>query len=207
MTYAKDFRDEYRRRGVCSARPLFGEIGKRMGITLDLVSYLTAGEIREFLTSGRKPDAGTVAERVNGFMLFKRNGELICASGADIARYAAEIGFEKKESMGKEVKGTIGSKGKATGRVRIVLVEGDLSKVSDGDVLVALTTNPAYTPAMSKAVAFVTDQGGITCHAAIVAREMGKPCIVGTQNATKVLKEGDLIEVDGDSGTVRKLQE
>jgi pyruvate,water dikinase len=57
---------------------------------------------------------------------------------------------------------------------------------------------------MAKAAAFVTDQGGITCHAAIVSRELGKPCIVATGNATKVLKDGDMIEVDADVGIVKK---
>lgn len=207
MAYAKDVRDEYRRRGVYHSRKLFGEIGKRMGLSPNQISYALSDEIREFLTHGKNPDIKTILERASAFMMLKRNGELTCASGKDIEKYATELDFKKTESMGKEVKGTIGSKGKATGRVKIVLVEDDLSKISDGDVIVALTTNPAYTPAMSKAVAFVTDQGGITCHAAIVAREMKKPCIVGTKNATKILKDGDLIEVDADSGTVRKLEE
>jgi pyruvate,water dikinase len=63
-------------------------------------------------------------------------------------------------------------------------------------------TRPEYLPAMKKAAAFVTDEGGITCHAAIVAREMGKPCIIGTKVATKVLKNGDLVEVKGNHGVV-----
>jgi len=67
-------------------------------------------------------------------------------------------------------------------------------------------TFPSFIAAMQKAIAFVTDEGSITCHAAIVAREMKKPCIVGTKNATKVLKDGDKIEVDADNGTVRVLK-
>ena len=67
-------------------------------------------------------------------------------------------------------------------------------------------TTPDYIPAMKKAAAFVTDEGGITCHAAIIAREMKKPCIVGTKIATKVLHDGDLVEVDADKGVVRILE-
>ena len=60
-----------------------------------------------------------------------------------------------------------------------------------------------FIGAMEKAAAFVTDEGGITCHAAIIAREMKKPCIIGTKNATKVLKDGDIVEVDANTGIVK----
>ena len=65
---------------------------------------------------------------------------------------------------------------------------------------------PDYLSAMKKAVAFVTDEGGITCHAAIVARELNRPCIIGTKIATKVLKDGDEVEVDADNGVVKILK-
>lgn len=65
---------------------------------------------------------------------------------------------------------------------------------------------PDFLPAMKKAVAFVTDEGGITCHAAIIAREMGKPCIIGTKNATRILKDGDFVEVDAENGVVKILK-
>ena len=67
-------------------------------------------------------------------------------------------------------------------------------------------TTPDYIPAMKKAAAFVTDEGGITCHAAIIAREMKKPCIVGTKIATQILHDGDLVEVDADKGVVRIIK-
>ena len=66
-------------------------------------------------------------------------------------------------------------------------------------------TRPEYLPLMEKAAAFITDAGGVLSHAAIVAREMKKPCIIGTKIATKILKDGDLVEVDAERGTIRKL--
>ena len=66
-------------------------------------------------------------------------------------------------------------------------------------------TDPRYVPAMKKAAAIVTDEGGITCHAAIVSRELKKPCIIGTKIATKVLKDGDEVEVDAEKGVVKKI--
>jgi pyruvate,water dikinase len=67
-------------------------------------------------------------------------------------------------------------------------------------------TDPNYIPAMEKAAAFLTDFGGILCHAAIVSREMKKPCIIGTKNATKLLKDGFLIELDAYNGTIKILE-
>jgi pyruvate, water dikinase len=72
-----------------------------------------------------------------------------------------------------------------------------------GDVLVTGMTRPEFVPLMKLASAIVTDEGGITCHAAIVSRELGKPCVIGTKNATKVLRDGMLIEVDAEKGIVR----
>ena len=66
-------------------------------------------------------------------------------------------------------------------------------------------TTPDFVPAMRNAAAIVTDEGGVTSHAAIVSREMNKPCIIGTKIATQVFKDGDVVEVDAEKGVVRKL--
>ncbi len=104
------------------------------------------------------------------------------------------------------IKGFIASKGYAKGTVKILESVDDMSKIENNDIIIAVMTRPDYLPAMKKAVAFVTDEGGITCHAAIIAREMKKPCIIGTKIATKVFKDGDLVEVDADHGVVRILE-
>lgn len=80
-----------------------------------------------------------------------------------------------------------------------------MGKMDYGDIMVANTTYPALVPAMKKAAAIVTETGGITCHAAIVARELRKPCIVGAKDAISILKDGILVEVDADNGVVRKI--
>ena len=100
------------------------------------------------------------------------------------------------------VKGMTGSPGKAEGPVRIVEPDKLDTDFPDGGVLVCTVTTPNYVPLMQKAAAIVTDQGGILSHAAIVARELKKPCIVGTGNATKVLKNGQTVSVDADNGIV-----
>jgi len=94
------------------------------------------------------------------------------------------------------------SPGIAAGLSQIVYHASEINKVEEGEVLVAEMTTPDFVPAMKRAVGIVTDRGGRTCHAAIVSRELGVPCVVGTGNATKVLKEEQLITVDGSKGKV-----
>jgi len=94
------------------------------------------------------------------------------------------------------------SPGMATGKVIILKGPNEISKVKTGDVMVTKMTSPDYVPAMKKAAAIVTDEGGMTSHAAIVSRELGTPCIVGTKTATTVLKAGEIVTVDAKSGVV-----
>ena len=112
---------------------------------------------------------------------------------------------EEKEVMtSKEIilKGLGSSPGIGSGKVRILSSVEELDKVQEGDILVTVMTNPDMVPAMKRANAIVTEEGGMTCHAAIVSRELGIPCIVGTGKATKVLKEDEGITVDGTKGMI-----
>lgn len=100
------------------------------------------------------------------------------------------------------LRGTAASPGIGTGHVKILKSPKEISKVSQGDILVASMTSPDYVPAMKKASAIITDQGGLTSHAAIVSRELGVPCVVGTKDATTKLKENNVVTVDGAKGMV-----
>lgn len=114
--------------------------------------------------------------------------------------------LEEKETKKVEgssiLEGYGASPGVATGIVKIVHDAAEIEKIHKGDVLVTQMTNPDFVVAMEKSSAIVTDQGGTTCHAAIVSRELGIPCIVGTMKATEVLKEGMKITVDATHGKV-----
>ncbi len=121
---------------------------------------------------------------------------------------------EESEMEGKILlRGLGASPGIATGKVKVIFSEKEISKVEDGDILVTTMTTPDMVPAMKRAAAIVTDEGGMTCHAAIVSRELGVPAIVGTKTATKVLKDGMIVTVDGEKGIVyegrveRKVEE
>lgn len=113
---------------------------------------------------------------------------------------------ERKEVMEKEIliKGIGVSPGQASGKVKVILSVKDISRFQKGEILVTEMTTPDWVPAMKIAAAVVTNLGGKTCHAAIVSRELGVPCIVGTENATKVLKDGDVVTIDGQRGFVFK---
>lgn len=100
------------------------------------------------------------------------------------------------------VKGDPASPGIKSGPVKIIYKASEIDQISPGDVLVTVQTNPDFVPAMKKAVAIVTERGGRTSHAAIVSRELGIPAVVGTGNATKVLKTGQVITVDGAKGEI-----
>ncbi len=100
------------------------------------------------------------------------------------------------------VKGETASPGVYAGKVKIIKDQSELKKIEKGDVLVTSMTTPDMVPAMQRAGAIVTNEGGMTCHAAIVSREMGIPCIVGTENATEILKEGELVTIHASRGVV-----
>src|SRR3989344_5936791 len=88
----------------------------------------------------------------------------------------------------KEIVGTTACRGCVTGKAKIVISSKQIGNVNKGDIMISCMTTPDFVPAMEKAAAFVTDEGGVLCHAAIIAREMQKPCVIGTKIATKVFK-------------------
>ncbi len=116
-----------------------------------------------------------------------------------------KVGIEKQDSIENHplVSGLPAYSGKVLGKVRIV--KDEKSSFEDGEILVCVMTSPAYLPLMKKSSAIVTEQGGILSHAAIVSRELRKPCLTGAKDVTSILKDGDLIEVDTDTGVVRLL--
>lgn len=111
------------------------------------------------------------------------------------------------------LKGIAANKGVVRGKVKIITsnpesfdrIQDEFAKMQKGDILVAETTSPEYMPALAKAGGVVADQGGLLSHAAVVSREFGVPCIVAAKYATKIFKDGDMVEVDADAGVVRKL--
>ena len=113
---------------------------------------------------------------------------------------------KRKIKKVNELIGQTASPGKARGVVKIIEVVKDMPKMKQGDIMLSETTYPALVSAMKKAAAIVTNVGGLTCHAAIVARELKIPCVVGTKIATQILKDGDRVEVNADEGIVKIIK-
>jgi phosphohistidine swiveling domain-containing protein len=138
-----------------------------------------------------------------------------CALGYSILKKSEMLPFiheikrikgKDRKLVGNEIKGLIANKGRVIGRVRVVMGKKDFGKFKTGDILVTAMTSVDFIPLMERAGAFVTNEGGITSHASIVSRELNKPCIIGTKIATKVLIDGDLVEVDADHGIVKIIK-
>lgn len=184
------------------------EIMKRLNVDKDIFYFLRPSEVVDGLLHGSSITNEEIENRKKAFGIFIFNGEKEFYSG-DIAIEQKNKHIKSFEYMGEQIKGQVAMRGKITGVVKIISpfnkLEDELKKVQQGDILVTGMTRPQMIPAMHLASAFVTDEGGVTCHAAIIAREMKKPCIIATRNATKILKDGDLVEVDADSGVVRLL--
>lgn len=113
-----------------------------------------------------------------------------------------EFEIDQKQKLQVILDGLGASPGVAMGTVKILKSASEIDKVEKGDILVAVMTDPDFVPAMKRASAIVTDEGGKTSHAAIVSRELGIPAVVGTGNATKILHTGEVISVDGELGKV-----
>lgn len=171
-----------------TGRPILLAAAQKMGVTLRefndyTIESIRAGKPRKFLIDqfSSYSVAGKTHYQVEPLIQISQNTDVT------------------------QVKGMTAFVGVITGTAKIVHRVSELDKVKDGDVLVTQMTFPSFIVAMKRACAFVTDEGGITCHAAIVAREMKKPCVIGTKLATKVFKDGNRIEVDATKGIVRKL--
>ena len=205
LGYIKDARDDYRRQGIFYIQSFFAEIARRMKLSLQDIAYLTEAEIISFLDSGTI-DLDIPHLRREKVFLMHFDGSLTKCRHQHIEEKLQQIGFVYQKISSKEIKGRVACKGFVRGRAVIVRTVHDILKVKKGDVLVAVTTHPDYVPAMQKAAAIVTDEGGLLSHAAIVSRELGIPCIVGTGNATSILDNGLQIEVNAEEGIVKIIK-
>lgn len=177
---------------------------KALNIPLDDILMYTSEEWANLFKNRVKLDKDVISER-NKLTVFdctidgvhKYYGK----EAMKIKNYFSEDDSIENSFSG-ELKGIAVSKGITKGKVRILLSSRNLDKMKKGDVLVAPMTSPDYILAMRRASAIITDVGGLMSHAAIVSRELGIPCVVGTKIATKVLKDGDLVEVDAENGVV-----
>jgi phosphoenolpyruvate synthase/pyruvate phosphate dikinase len=187
-------------------RKLFLEISYRSHLALADLEYLQIHELDMALRHGI--ESSFIKARQVITVLFYQQRKLKVLEGKNASRFLRQGSFQelKDDQHVQIIKGNSASFGKVKGRV-VVALESFIAiqKMKKGNILVSPYTAVEYLPAMRLAAAIITDTGGITSHAAIVSREFKIPCIIGTKIATKVLKDGDLVEVDADKGIVRIL--
>jgi phosphoenolpyruvate synthase/pyruvate phosphate dikinase len=179
------------------------EFGKRLKLTKEEMKYTYIHEL-ETLLKQKKIDKKIFKERKKFVCVISTVNNYDILQGKE-AEQLFRTCFEKKQEKVDIIKGMVASTGYAKGPVKIIRKTHDIINFQEGDILVASMTRPETIVAMEKAAAIVTDEGGVTCHAAVVSREMGKPCIIATKIATKVLEDGDIVEVDAEKGIIRKL--
>ncbi|MFH1750861.1 MAG: PEP-utilizing enzyme [Candidatus Micrarchaeota archaeon] len=185
---------------------LFNEMTKRLDITAIQLKNAFPWEIAEIM-KGKKLNGPNLRERTGySLIIFKHKTPLIFVGKEARTKYVEIFGDEKGIEDFAEIHGICASAGRVIGRVAILTSSKDISKLMGGDIMVAPSTDPEYVVAMKKAAAIVTDEGGITSHAAIVSRELGIPCLVGTKIASKVFKDGELVELDANHGVIRRLK-
>ena len=199
FTFYKDFIRENLNQFQCLWRPYLRNVSYSLGLSGFECTDLTGWQIIDTLsgkTSISSPRLGQTR-----YVVGVENGMRMVKTGSDADFVFSEI--LGSHNRGGSLLGMCANPGRAEGLVRVVFSQQDFDG-QDGFILVTTMTTPELMPAMKNAKAIVTDEGGITCHAAIVARELGIPCVVGLKTATKELKNGDFVHVDATAGTVTK---
>lgn len=210
-TYTTEYSDNL---FFASRNTIFKEISSRTNITEEDLIMLNDKEILDIIRNKgimNEEIKSILEKRKKGFAIIWINGEVQTVFGDESLKLQNETAetykiLQEEEILDKKViSGSIANRGRVRGTARILNTYNDIYKVKKGDIIVTTMTTPDYVSAMEKAAGFITDEGGITCHAAIISREFNVPCIVGTVNATKEIKDGEIIELDAYNGKIYKL--
>jgi phosphohistidine swiveling domain-containing protein len=184
--------------------PLYKELPKRLNLTEEKTALYSYKEIYSLL------NGKTVKFQDRSISVCGKFSDWKYIVGNEAGKIISQLNCVSRETT--KIKGSVGNKGNYTGKVKIINFSlktnfnEKINTMNNGDVLVSGSTGPEMILACKKAGAIVTDEGGIISHAAIVSRELGIPSIIGTKIATKVLKDGDLVEVDANNGIVTILK-
>ena len=186
------------------ARRIAEEVARRAELDINYSRFISSDQIKNYLKKGIAPDQKTLSVRREYFIV---TNEGILSENLEDYLKRHNYSLRKIDVSGIDtIKGNTAYPGIVRGVIKIILNKDMFGKLNDGEILVTGMTTPDFLPVMKKSAGFITDEGGITCHAAIIARELKKPCIIGTKIATKVLKDGDLVEVDAEQGIVKIIK-
>jgi phosphoenolpyruvate synthase/pyruvate phosphate dikinase len=181
-------------------RALSLQLRTTTGCAVHLILCVSKEEISRYFSNGILPSVDVLEQRYKKTAILSDETASMLFVGEDVDGIEHTV---LPQGNSNTLKGQIAYRGMVKGVARIVPDPARPGEFNDGDILVAGMTRPEYLSLMKRAGAFVTDAGGVLSHAAIVARELKKPCIIGTQIATKILKNGDMVEVDAEKGIVK----
>lgn len=208
IAYIRTWRLEIMNHSNFLIKPFLERLAKRMDLSYSELIFLNWHEIKKYNSNKHEIYSKVIRQRIKGFgIVFDSVFKTRIVTGKNLENFKNY--FENKTGQGtgqgvrNNIKGVVVCQGTVIGKAKVVKSLEDFSKFRQDDILVAQMTTPDWVPVIEKSSAIITDIGGLTSHAAIISRELNKPCIVGTKFATKVLRDGDLIEVDAYKGTVR----
>lgn len=204
VVFFKAYRRALQSQSYYYIEKLLSEIARRLNLTLKQVKMLFPSEVEIGLLKN-KVNIDLINQRIKLVIFGRENGKKFELIDKKAEKFKKLIKEEKISKKIKILKGTCACAGKVKGIVKIINSPNEMEKMSNGDILISASTNPNLMPAIKKASAIVTDEGGLTCHAAIVSREFNIPCVVGTNIGTKVLKDKDKVEINATKGIVKKL--
>lgn len=205
--YLIDFKKEIFTKAHIQIQELLDTIARTIGITRTAMLYTVPDDIYDALLHKKRLDSQRLEARKYNSVGIAQNGKLRILEGRECTVFLNAQGFFDTAKAGViEVKGMCACPGTVIGTVRFIRDARDVATLQKGEILVTFQTTPDFVPAMKKAAAIVTNEGGITSHAAIVSRELGIPCVIGTKIATQVFKNGDRVQVKATHGIVRKLE-
>ena len=184
------------------------EIAKRFSLRLEDLRKYDLHEVETLLKKETKMSQDMLNRRKQGFAKILKNKEITTLNGEVAIK---EFKSEEKNTSKKELTGSVASKGGGTVQGKVIILSykrssehaTKIAAMQKGQILISEMTRPNIVLACEKAAAIVTDEGGILCHAAIVSRELGIPCLVGTGEATEIFKDGDLVEVNIEQKTIK----
>ncbi len=181
-------------------------IAGKLRISLEDLKFLTPDEIAHYLSAGESPE-NLVAERKKRAFMILKDGECLVYSDRAAEEALAKLSISVKperETKTEELSAMVGNPGYAEGYARIVHGFDEVSKLNRGDILVVSGLSVEYIDAIKKAAAVIAEYGGITSHAAVMCREFQKPCLIRLKDATKILRDGEFIRVDANTGIVKR---
>ncbi len=206
VCYSKGFRMNASYFAYCQMERVFKEMARRLNLSIKQARSILPYEMKKYLLE-RRVDEDKINNLYNQSVFYwdgKKEYILTEKKAEDFIDSMTIKDYVQSKNI-NVLKGQVAFRGKVKGEVKIINQRSELEKFKKGNILVSGHTDPSLMPAIRKAAAIVTNFGGMTCHAAIISRELKIPCVIGTKIATRVLHDGDLVEVDANKGVVRKL--